>query len=76
MACSNNLAPQLSDLLFELTVDPTVILADATFDATITGTLQFDQAFLQASIGFVPGLTSADVVGARASVGARGNVVD
>jgi hypothetical protein len=76
LACSNNLAPQLSDLIFELTVDPTVILAGATFDATITGVLQFDQAFLQASIGFVPGLTAADVVGARASVGVRGNVLD
>ena len=77
LACSNNLAPQLSDLLFELTVD--VLgppLAGLDFDAEITGTLQFDQAFLQASIGFVPGLTAADVVGARAAVGARGEVVD
>jgi Cys-rich repeat protein len=74
VACANNLAPQLSDLLFALTVDPTTILAGQDFDAEITGVLQFDQAFLQAAIGFVPGLTSADVVGARASVGAKGDV--
>jgi hypothetical protein len=84
LACSNNLAPQLSDLLFDMTITAIatgpstngIPLADTDFDVEVTAILQFDQAFLQASIGFVPGLLVADVVGARGSVGARGAVVD
>jgi hypothetical protein len=71
MGCTNNVTPDISILPFELTVDPTAIVASSAFTADLSGVAVFSETFLDAGLSAVPGLKQATLVSAAATVQVR-----
>ena len=71
MGCTNNVTSNISILPFELTADPTAIVASSAFTADLTGVAVFSETFLDAGLSAVPGLKQATLVSAAATVQVR-----
>ena len=72
MTCRNSFTNVVSDIPIGLVVDPTIISGGQPFSATITPTLSFTVAFLNAALIQLPTLTGVAVADATATVQALG----
>ena len=72
--CGNSITADVSILGYWLISDPGPIIANQPFDVFLSGVATFDQSFLDAAQGAIPGgVTNALVVDARATVQTRGD---
>ena len=73
VVCGNSITSDVSLLLYWLVSDPEPIVANQTFDAYLGGFTVFDESFLDAAQGAIPGgVTKATVVDVLATVQTRG----
>lgn len=70
LGCSNNVTDDISILAWDLSVTPDGdVVADGAFDAELTGVAFFDETFLDAAQGAIPGgITEAALVSIAATV--------
>ena len=73
VVCGNSITSDVSLLLYWLVSDPDPIVANQPFDAYLGGFTVFDESFLDAAQGAIPGgVTKATVVDVLATVQTRG----
>ena len=71
LGCTNNITPDTSILPWQLTADPSTILANLAFTVEYGGEAVFSETFLDAGLSAVPGLKLAELVAAVATAHVR-----
>jgi hypothetical protein len=71
VVCSDNITANLTEIPFELTVDPGLIVRGGAFTAQITATGMVPQEFLQAAVNTIPGITELTLNAFQATVTVR-----
>jgi hypothetical protein len=71
LGCTNNVTANVSILPWELTADPTAIVANSAFSVQYGGEAVFSETFLDAGLAAVPGLKKAELIAAVATAHVR-----